>query len=321
MKNRYILRLLAFLFMTGIAGFAVKNLPQSSKPQAKPKVAFAAQTVIPNRKAMEVNPLTQATTPISASSQGSSFTNKLFATAELLWERPIIEEPFARFHDWAEHYINVPKSDKGALELEGMELVRTRRATLAQLIEKDPERALELTVPLRVRQALPDFIVSQLEKNIDGKGRIAVLAALPQPGKENEVVPTFRTAALVEREFKAFVYGRRLGEPTRDNIPIHGIAVDNLLAVHENPLRILDPAEAAKAKVADPICAISGLSASVNGDEIAADTGGAIVYLCGHLHSEELNKRLSVSESGGPGTSPEGSQSPEPSTWTEGQKK
>src|SRR6266576_2340387 len=83
----------------------------------------------------------------------------------------------------------------------------------------------------------------------------------------------------------------------------------------------LPKAAKAKAQVSDPICAISGRSANINNDELAADTGGAIVFLCGHVHAQDLNARLTVAESGGPGTSPDGQQPPEASAWTEGQKK
>ncbi|HXU79044.1 MAG TPA: immunoglobulin domain-containing protein, partial [Methylomirabilota bacterium] len=110
--------------------------------------------------------------------------------------------------------------------------------------------------------------------------------------------------------------------PTRDNIPVNGIALDKLLAVSEHPLRILEPQEAAaaRAKNPDPICAVSGQSANINHDQVVAESGGKILYLCGHIHATQLNSQLTASESGGSGqVAADGPV--EPSTWTEGQKK
>src|SRR5204863_9878699 len=99
-----------------------------------------------------------------------------------------------------------------------------------------------------------------------------------------------------------------LGQPTRENIPLNGIALDNLLAVNENPLRILSRAEAASAKekLSEPICSISGLPSTVNGQEVAADVGGQPVFFCGRIHALQFNTQLVAAESGG--TSSEASQ-------------
>ena len=53
-------------------------------------------------------------------------------------------------------------------------------------------------------------------------------------------------------------------EFTRANIPLNGIAVDNYFAVNENPVRVLEPEEAAEAKAQNPeaVCANSGVSRS-----------------------------------------------------------
>lgn len=207
------------------------------------------------------------------------------------------------------------------MEVEGVALAKVRREALASLIKSDPERALELTVPVGVRRALPASVADLLEERISSRGRLAVLCALAEPGKENEVVPTWRTATISGRKLDAFAYGWRLGEPTRDNVPLNGIAVDNLFAVNENPVRILEPEEAAEALAAttDPICSITGQSASVNNQEIAADLGGQPIFFCRPEHAEELNNRIVAAEGGPP--EPEGSGGPEASTWTEGQKK
>src|SRR5262249_14669343 len=162
---------------------------------------------------------------------------------------------------------------------------------MAGLIKSDPERAISLAVPADVREQLPDSIAQLLEKQVSGRGRLAVLGALAEPGKENEVTPTFRTASINGQEFQAFVYGWRLGQPTRDNVTLSGIAENTPLAVNENPFRILSPAESAAARkqVSDPICAISGVRSSSLGQEVAADVGGQPVFFCRGIHAQELN--------------------------------
>ncbi len=259
--------------------------------------------------------------------RGPSITvsNHLFLTPDLAWRQPIREETFARFHDWAEQYVKAASdADRAALERAGVELAAQRRSELSALIRTDPERALELAVPLSIREALPRTVTGLLETRISDRGDLAVLAALPEPGKESEVVPTWRTASIGGTEYKAFVYGRRLGEPTRNNIPLNGIAVDKLLAVNENPVRVLEPEEAsaAKARLPKTLCPISGLSSTVNNQEVVVDAGGQTLCLCCPSHVEKLNKRLVAAESGPPGSSGSVSAADQvaASTWTEGVK-
>ena len=143
----------------------------------------------------------------------SEFTAKtLLPNSDLLWAKPIPEEPFARFHDWAEKFAAASPETRAGLEPEGIVLAKERREALAALIKSDPQRALDLAIPAEVRENLPLSISQLLEERVSGRGRLAVLGALPEPGKENEVPTDFRTATLGGREFQAFVYSRRLGE-------------------------------------------------------------------------------------------------------------
>jgi hypothetical protein len=130
------------------------------------------------------------------------------------------------------------------LEAEGVSLATARREELGVLIRTEPERALALTVPVAVRRELPESVVGLLEERLDGLGDLAVLATTPLPGREGEVEPMWRTAILGERSFRANVYGRRLAEPARFGVALHGIALDGQMAVDENPVRVLEQAEA-----------------------------------------------------------------------------
>jgi hypothetical protein len=285
---------------------------------SKPRLAAGAV-----RSQPAANPSPLAVPRAIRRTTAEAVTNWSFLTPDIRWDQPVREESFARFHDWAEQYVRESSpTAKAGLEREGIELAQKRRQELAGLIQTDPERALELAVPVRIRQAFPAELTDLMEERVSGRGRLAVLAALPEPGKEKEVIPVFRTATVGRKEYKAFVYGRRLGEPTRNNIPLNGIAVDDLLAVNEHPVRILEPEEAAeaKARVAGPICAVSGLPATVINQEVVAEVGGQPVFLCRASHVLELDNRLTAAESGGPGTSGADTGQVEASPWTEGQK-
>jgi len=309
-------RRIAFLATCGFAGLAVlllhlrSDIKSANSPAPAPAVEASSPT-----SAAGMTP-EEKVTPVSASAP----TNSLFQTASLRWQQPIAEEPFAAFHDWAERYLSASASERAGMLAEGVTLAQARRAALKSLIQTDPERALELIVPQSVRQALPPEVVALLEERVTGKGRLAVLAALAEPGKEVDVVPTFRKAELGGREFDAFVYGRRLGEPTRAGIPLNGIAVDNVFAASENPLRILEPEEAAVvlANNTEALCSISSQPATVNQQPVVADVGGQTIFFCQPQHAIEENERIVAAE-GGPPTGDGGD--PEAATWTEGQKK
>ena len=104
---------------------------------------------------------------------------------------------------------------------------------------------------------------------------------------------------------------------------LHGVAVGNRLAVHDDPVRVLAPDEAAgyQALAADAICSISGQRATVNTSPTAVDVGGEIRFLCGANHIEPLNQRL-IAQANGEDPAIAGDEPQvEASVWTEGQKK
>ena len=189
-------------------------------------------------------------------------TNRLFRTTEALWREPVAEEAFARFKDWTQRYLATDPASRAGLVQESVELAGARRAALKELIRIDPERALEMTVPSSIRAQLPAEVASLLEQQLSARGKLDVLGVLPEPGREAEVPPTLRTATIAGREYRTFTYGERLGVPTRNNIALTGIAVDDVFALSENALRILDADEAAAAASAnpEPVCAIQSIT-------------------------------------------------------------
>src|SRR5262249_37670593 len=85
------------------------------------------------------------------------------------------------------------------------------------------------------------------------------------------------------------------------NIFLNGVAVDNLLAVNESPLRLLEPEEVADLGpfVSEPVCAISGKPSNLTQSQTVAEVGGQPVFLCSPAHADKLNSQLIQSEVAG----------------------
>jgi hypothetical protein len=149
---------------------------------------------------------------------------------------------FDAFQSWAQKYMAAPSSIKASLEREGYALVVQRRAAMASLIKIDPKRALELSASYSLRTKLPSKIVSQFESRISGRGDLIISV------NDDPVTGTAtydREAVLDGLSYDAFVYGRRLDQPSSlHQIALNGIAIDRVMAVNESPLRVLELAEA-----------------------------------------------------------------------------
>lgn len=218
------------------------------------------------------------------------------------------EPVFASFAEWVERYRTADATGKHELESEGIAIAGARREALREMIGNNPERALELMVPMGVRQSLPQSVAGLLEERVSGRGSLDVFGALAEPGHEDKVTPTFRIAHVQGREYRAYVYGRRLGEPTRRDISVHGAAVDDLLAVNENPVRLLEPEEAAGLAPAssEPICSVSGNVATANETPVAAEWAGEARFFCAPRHAglfnqEQIHAEVAGDSGGGGG--------------------
>jgi len=300
--------IITFLVVNHRPAGAIRNLPRA---ESNPPAAY---TRIEAPSATSAGTAPQHSAAIVP-------TNKFFLTTEVLWREPVPEESFARFKDWTQRYLAADAASRAGLVAEGIELAMARRAALKQMIRDNPERALELTVPSGVHKQLPAEVAALLEQSINERGSLAVLGVLPEPGRESEFPPNIRTATINGQEYQTFTYGDRLGVPTRNSIALNGIAVDDFFALSENAIRILDADEtqAAFAAKADPICSVSAQPAEINQQPVVGQLAGQNVFFCLPEHAQEANDKI-VAADGGPPT-PEGNGDPEPSAWTEGQKK
>ena len=101
--------------------------------------------------------------------------------------------------------------------------------------------------------------------------------------------------------YEAHVYGRRERQSSRENVPLHGIAIDRDLALDERPLRVLEAGERPEATrkivttcpisgITTPIVPVNGELPVITGKTPAIEVGNTIHYLCsgGHILCTDL---------------------------------
>ncbi|HKX60209.1 MAG TPA: Ig-like domain-containing protein, partial [Verrucomicrobiae bacterium] len=240
------------------------------------------------------------------------------------WNVPAEDSAFGRFGDWAVRFqAAADDSARAALEAEGVKLAGERRTSLHSLVQSDPKRALELAVPLAVRENLPASVNSLLESRVSGRGDYSVLAAYPLPGQEDTITPIRRTLSLDGVDYRAFVYGVRTDQPTKRSLPINGIAVDDVVALSENPVRRLEPGEIERLNrqaARDAVCGVSTQPVTVVNEPTPVEVAGEITWLCRDAHAEVLNSQLQLAASQ-PGTAFLGEGELAESPYTEGRKR
>ncbi len=253
---------------------------------------------IPSETAANAPSRRPSPSPIPSAAPRFDGPPALLEPADRRWNRPLPEPEFEQFRLWANTYLAASPLERANMIESGTALAQVRREQLKDLIQSDPRLALKLALPVAVRRQMPPGIAELLEERIDGRGDLNVIAALPREGTEASVPPTWRTAQLGDRTFMAYTFGRRVDEPTRRDIPLHGLALDNQMAVDENPVRILEAEERETRPGTEPVCGVAGWPADVFGTELAVDTGDDIpAVLCSPAHAEELNRKLIQAES------------------------
>ncbi len=206
--------------------------------------------------------------------------------------------PHDQLAAWVERFFNEGwnAADPSALLAEGEALAKARREYLAREIEENPRAALEHAVPFRWRQVLPADITRHFEEVVSGVARYEVFMASPVPGADYTRFgcTTYRYATVNGRTYRAYVYGTRLSQMTHERLPLHGIAVDGALAVHEEPARLLDADETAAVRAAGGAasagaCAVCGRTADGG---LLLDVAGSYVEVCDGSDAAALNRAL-----------------------------
>lgn len=125
---------------------------------------------------------------------------------------------------------------------QGIELAKARRAALKTLIKEDPQAALARAVPYDLRQRLPGPVAAWLEKPVSTVTNLDVEQACGGPGGQSRR----QTWVMLDgQRVQAFSYGDRAEVMTKEKLSVHGIAIDEVMAMLDDPLRELSAEETA----------------------------------------------------------------------------
>jgi len=239
--------------------------------------------------------------------------------------RSVTGPEFEEFSKWIAEASKARDALNGVNRIQGVVLAKRRRAALEEIIRNDPESALKDAISGGIRRLLPPEIAMHLEEQVSGRGSLMVRNICPAPGTELTTPKKFCVATVNGKQYQAFIYGRRLEQPSREDVPLHGVAVGDFLALSEDPVRILesDEKEEFKSNITEKICLICNLPSSSHGVETVVDFGGKVTSLCSPEHAKILNDQLSAEEDMTPLGTPVGTLGFQGSgsSWTLGQKK
>ena len=229
----------------------------------------------------------------------------------------------AALREWAVRHAAAPAAERSRLLDEGRALVEGHRSRLRELIMQDPRRALEEALPMVLRQELPAELTARLEERVNAEAFFGVLGRATGDGVE----AVRREVLLTDgRRYEARVFGRRARQRTVAQTFVHGVALDGVMAVAEEPLRALEVGERVPPdKEVSSVCPVSGSevplpppSAPVSKETPAVEIGGRIQFLChgGHLVAMADGLIAQEGATGGP-VKPTG---PVPTSWSTGVK-
>lgn len=209
-------------------------------------------------------------------------------TAEVLWKKTSEMPALAAFQSWAADFTAKPSAEKIA---EGVKAATKRRAEMKKLISSDPEAALAATVPVAVRRKMPPEVQALLEERIDARGDYFTMAvAYGEEGLAgNDPIVMTQVTLSDGRRFRAHTFGRREYQPTRRAVPVHGIALDEHMAVMELPGRVMEPIELMEAKAAldgDVLCPVSEVPTTSTGTETGLLIADEAEIYCSPQHAE-----------------------------------
>jgi len=140
----------------------------------------------------------------------------------------------AQFSAWAEAWLAEPRSMnvRPGFLAQGEKLAIERRAALKRLIRTNPRLALTAAASERLHAQLPPLIGRHLEQHVSRTGSLTVLVA---DDFDHGTAQVLHQASIGGQTYQAFVYGHRLQLPSQSNVLLEGIAIDDLLAVADDP--------------------------------------------------------------------------------------
>lgn len=193
-------------------------------------------------------------------------------------QRLEIAPDLAAFQNWLVAFGASPAdADLG----DGIQYALARREALKELIQIDPAAALAQAITYEERKSLPKEIEPLLEVPIQATGDLEVIATCGFNDSQVSRLDRFAIDGATGFRYEAFLVGGREAVPTKRGISIQGIAVDGVMALGDDPLRILGDQELID--LGYPVNTIQ-----VGGSYYAAESRGVIANLRSRLFSDEL---------------------------------
>ena len=207
------------------------------------------------------------------------------------------------FLDWAEQYRAAAPVVRAALLAEGEALAAARREELLRLIQENPEQALAVALPYRLRKHLPPQLLGLIEQPVSGRGQFRVVESLALTDRGHEL---HWQVILSNTVYRAYTYGARALQRSRRHVPLHGIALTNAAGVHflalaGDTLRLLEPEEVQDLVVAGrvalvdrcPVCNSPVLLGAAGAGEVTvAELGGSYLAFDQPRHAQVYNDQL-----------------------------
>ena len=130
--------------------------------------------------------------------------------------------------------------EPGQISEASRQALKQRLEVLATWVIDDPQKALDNRLPIAFLKQFAHQLPGLTEEWVEGQGTLALMAECSE-----EKHHFYHDAVFDDRQLflKASVYGERLKVQTRERAPLHGIAVDGTMAVHENGIRLLEVGE------------------------------------------------------------------------------
>ncbi|MCE9518781.1 MAG: PKD domain-containing protein, partial [Verrucomicrobia bacterium] len=213
---------------------------------------------------------------------------------------------FERFNEWAARYLAATDEQRRELQEEGIKIAQARRVVLRQMIETNPRQAIENAVPPVLRQQLPAAIAEQLEERVNEEAFYGVLGSVPSA--ENPATPAYRREVQTSDggRYRAFVYGRRLNQPTILTRQRTATLLDEQGFVSGRELRTSpapprDIVETCPVSGKTTVAAKAENGGAVSSAEVVVEAGGQFHFLCSGGHIVTFEDQLVAREGGNGG--------------------
>jgi hypothetical protein len=215
-------------------------------------------------------------------------------------------EVFDAFSQWLSTYAG----GTGDTLRQGEALARRRREAMRHLMAQDPAEALHKSISPGLRASLSESLKPFVERPVSGYGTISRLYVC---GTNTEELLAVRLGSQLYTAHAP--EGRAMTGPTGRRVPISGIAIGSLLALAQQPARLIEPGEHWPDWPWSETCLGCGARLVTGYPAVKAVLGGYAVPLCCAEHLGMLNSAVAGAEGGSVGTAPG-----PPPEWTLGDK-